>query len=80
MQDANGRIDSEHRPAASPPAHSATCSRSIDWYAEGEARVVEVAGVRISVRLIGRKGRRARIAIAAPAGAVFRTPDAGAAE
>ena len=46
--------------------------RSIDWYAEGETRVVEVGGVKVVVRLVGRKGRRARIAIEAPAGATFR--------
>jgi hypothetical protein len=47
-----------------------TC-RVIDWFHEGEAKVVEVDGVRIIVRFIGRKGRRGRIAIEAPAGAVF---------
>jgi hypothetical protein len=47
--------------------------RCIDWYAEGEAKVTEVAGVRIVVRFVGRKGRRGRIAIEAPAGARFET-------
>jgi hypothetical protein len=47
-------------------------SVSIDWYAEGQARVVEVGGVQVSIRYVGRKGRRARLAITAPAGAVFR--------
>ncbi len=47
-----------------------TC-QSIDWYSEGEARTVEVHGQRIEVRLIGRRGRRARIAICAPPGARF---------
>lgn len=47
-------------------------SSSIDWYAEGETRVVEVDGVRVTIRFVGRKGRRARIAITAAAGAVFR--------
>ena len=46
--------------------------QSIDWYHEGKARSVEVGGVIITVRLVGRNGRRARIAILAPAGAVFR--------
>jgi hypothetical protein len=45
----------------------------IDWYAEGEAKVVEVDGIQITVRFIGRKGRRGRIAIEAPAGAVFQS-------
>lgn len=47
-------------------------STSIDWYSEGESRVVEVDGVRVTIRFVGRKGRRARIAIVAAAGAVFR--------
>jgi hypothetical protein len=47
----------------------------IDWYSEGQSRVVEVAGVRITVRFVGRRGRRGRIAIEAPAGAVFRAVD-----
>lgn len=51
-----------------------TC-RCIDWYSEGESRTVEVGGVRVTVRFIGRKGRRGRIAIEAPAGAVFRALD-----
>ena len=49
----------------------ADTAQSIEWYAEGQARVVEVGGVRITVRFVGRKGRRARIAITAPAGATF---------
>ena len=47
-------------------------SQSIDWYHEGESRTVEVDGVQVTVRLVGRKGRRSRIAIVAPAGAAFR--------
>ena len=54
----------------------ATC-RCIDWYSEGQSRTVEVGGIRITVRFIGRKGRRGRVAIEAPAGAVFRTPADG---
>ena len=46
-------------------------ARCIDWYHEGETRVVEVDGVRVTVRYVARKGRRARIAIEAPAGATF---------
>jgi hypothetical protein len=47
--------------------------QSIEWYAEGQIRVVEVDGVRVEVHVIGRKGRRTRIEIMAPAGAVFRS-------
>jgi hypothetical protein len=50
-------------------------SQSFDWYAEGESRTVEVDGIRVEVRFVARKGRRARIAITAPAGAVFRGAD-----
>jgi hypothetical protein len=52
------------------PAEAPT-STCIDWYSEGETRVVEVDGVRVVVRFVGRKGRRGRIVIEAPAGAVF---------
>jgi hypothetical protein len=47
--------------------------QSIDWYAEGESRTIEVNGVQATVRFVGRRGRRARIAITGPAGAVFRS-------
>lgn len=45
--------------------------RSVDWYAQGDAQVVELDGKQIVVRLVGRKGRRARIAIVAPETASF---------
>ncbi len=51
-----------------------TC-KCVDWYAEGETRIVAVGGMQITVRFIGRKGRRGRIAIEAPAGAVFSSDD-----
>ncbi|MFZ1934874.1 MAG: hypothetical protein WCB27_13290 [Thermoguttaceae bacterium] len=54
------------------PAEASQC---IDWYAEGQERVVEADGVRLVVRFVGRKGRRGRIAITAPPGAAFRTCD-----
>lgn len=53
----------------------ALTSQSIDWYSEGQSRTVEIDGVQIIVRFIGRKGRRGRIAIEAPAGAVFTARD-----
>jgi len=63
--------------AAAPPPTSPGTSTSvcIDWYAEGQCRVVEVNGIRVVVRFVGRSGRRGRIAIEAPAGAVFRAAD-----
>ena len=54
----------------------ATC---IDWFAEGQALAVEVGGVVVTVRLVGRRGRRSRLAIAARPTATFRSveqPDA----
>jgi hypothetical protein len=50
------------------PAKTSQC---IDWYAEGESRIVEIDGVQMEVRYVGRKGRRSRIAVTAPSGAVF---------
>jgi hypothetical protein len=60
--------DEEGGPAEGP---SPATSRCVDWFHEGETKVVEANGVRVIVRFIGRKGRRGRIAIEAPAGAVF---------
>ena len=56
---------------------SSSFSQCIDWYAEGEERVVEADGVQVVVRFVGRRGRRARIAIVAPAGATFQALDRG---
>ena len=50
-------------------------TQSFDWYGEGEERTVDVGDVQVVVKFVGRKGRRARIAITAPAGAVFRESD-----
>jgi len=57
--------------SAQPPKK--LTSTSIDWYSDGQSRTVECDGVRMTVRFVGRKGRRCRIVIEAPAGAVFRT-------
>ena len=73
QQNANRNTSTVRGP---PPPVAARC---IDWYVEGEERVVEVDGVRVSVRFVGRKGRRGRIAITAPPGAAFRSSDRGAA-
>ena len=50
-------------------------SQLIDWFAEGQAVAVEFEGVVMTVRYVCRKGRRARIAITGPAGAVFSALD-----
>jgi hypothetical protein len=52
-----------------------TTSTLIDWFSEGESKVVEIAGVRIVVRFVGRRGRKGRIAIEAPAGARFEASE-----
>jgi len=54
------------------PAEASQC---IDWYTEGQSRVVEIGDVQVTIRCVGRKGRRARISITAPAGAVFQPLD-----
>jgi hypothetical protein len=72
MQDAGPEIGVSGRPAAGGISSSATC-QSIDWYSEGQSRTVEVEKVQVTIRYVGGKGRRARIAISAPAGAVFVT-------
>ena len=46
-------------------------SQSIEWFSEGQTRAVEIDGMQVTVRFVSRNGRRARIAIEAPAGAVF---------
>ena len=68
MTDADRDSEEQVEMAIAP----AMTSRSIDWYAEGESRTVEIGGVVVTVRFVGRKGRRGRIAIEAPAGAAFR--------
>ena len=73
MQQPSPTITMAHAPAhavASAPSPTSVC---IDWYSEGQSRVVEVNGVRVTVRFVGRNGRRGRIAIEAPAGAVFQS-------
>jgi len=68
MNDSDRPMYENRSPVESP----APTTRCIDWFHEGEAKIVEVAGVKITVRFIGRRGRRGRIAIEAPAGAEFR--------
>jgi hypothetical protein len=49
--------------------------QSIEWFCEGQSRIVDVGGIQVAIRLVARKGRRSRIAIKAPAGAVFRAAE-----
>lgn len=53
----------------------AKMSQSIDWYAEGEERIVVADEIQVAIRFVGRKGRKCRIAITAPAGATFKDLD-----
>jgi hypothetical protein len=62
-----------NREGQSHPVERQT-TQSIDWYAPGQSRTVEINGVQVTVRFVGRKGRRARIAIEGP---LFRTSDFG---
>ena len=73
MDEAEQNTNRNSTPAGSPPP--ATVSRCVDWYHEGEGRIVESGGIRFIVRFVGRKGRRARIAIVAPAGSAFEPLD-----
>ena len=58
------------------PAHTPDqVCQLIDWFAEGQTFAVEFEGVVVTVRYVGRKGRRARIAITGPAGTVYRALD-----
>lgn len=51
--------------------------QTIEWFAPGQERVIEINGVAVVVRFVGRKGRRARIAVLAPSGLAFhRVPGA----
>lgn len=57
------RSDQQPTTMASPAPTAEERVLSIDWYAPGEGRDFEIAGIRITVPLADRKGRRARIAI-----------------
>jgi len=65
-------MNAPDRPVTATKPEPPATSVLVDWYSEGESKTVEVDGVRIIVRFIGRRGRRGRIAIEAPAGAVFQ--------
>jgi hypothetical protein len=71
-----------HRPGlarnAEPFDGVAHTSQSIYWYAQGEERDVEGAGVRVTVRFVARRDRQARIAITGLAGALLGAWDSTA--
>jgi hypothetical protein len=77
MQDAGNHVSGADRPMARP---STSSCQSIDWYSEGESRVVEVGDVSIEVRFVGRKGRQGRIAIVGPPGTTYRSVNGRGAE
>src|ERR1043166_6922790 len=68
--------DENREKIGQPQARSeARACQSVDWYSEGQTRIVDVDGVQITIRFVRRHGRRARIAISAPPGTVFRAVD-----
>jgi hypothetical protein len=75
MHDSNRQPNPEPLRKAADCGRPAASSQSIDWYADGEERVVEVGLVRVTIRLVGRNGRRARISITASNGAAFSSAD-----
>jgi hypothetical protein len=65
-----------YQSAPPPPAELADNaatgrSRSTDWYSEGQGCVVRIGNEYVVFKVLGRKGRRARVQIEAPAGAEF---------
>lgn len=65
-----GKLDSD-----GPSELAESTCQSFDWYAEGESRTVQVGDVEITVQVVARKGRRTRLNITAPMGAVFQAND-----
>jgi hypothetical protein len=60
---------SKQRPS---PAGAEPVWQSIDWYHPGQSRTFEVSGVQVTVRFVGNRGRRGRIAVLAPVGVKLR--------
>lgn len=75
--DADQPDQTDRRPLVHKERVRNRTSQSIDWYSEGETRIVEADGVHIEVRFVGRKGRKARIVITAPSGSTFGPKDPG---
>jgi hypothetical protein len=70
-------VSGAHACFGSESESTSKISQSTDWYGEGQSRTVSVGDVQITVKFTGRKGRRGRIAIKAPAGAVFSAASDG---
>jgi len=60
------RVTDDKQTSAAPPPTTLH-----DWYAVGQGMTVEVGGVTVAFRVVGHKGRRTRIVVTAPAGAVI---------
>ena len=62
----------DQRPIVGPKSARKYKSQCIDWFSKGEGVSVRVGRIQVDVRLVDRMGRRARIEVLAPEGAVFR--------
>jgi hypothetical protein len=61
MSDSDGRLKPNHQ--SETAVRPAARTQFIDWYSKGQSRIVDFDGVKLTVRLVDRKGRRSRIAI-----------------
>ncbi len=57
------------------PARGAKPRRVHAWLSPGQDWIVEIGGVEIVVRLVERRGRRARVAVEIPTDTTPRSPD-----
>jgi hypothetical protein len=80
MQDAERQIDPENRQIVPPAARVGGTNQSIHWHAKGQARIIEINGIPVTIKLVDRQGRRGRIASVAPPEAVFRASPNGRGE
>jgi hypothetical protein len=71
MDNRNFISNANEQPVTKPP----TSSNMIAWFAVGQTCEIAIGGVRVSICLIGQKGRRSRLAVVAPPGATFSSPD-----
>ena len=69
--------DQSDRPTRRHTRATPNASRFIDWFSKGDGVAVEANGNRTIIRIVDRKGRRNRLDITVPPGAVFRPLDRG---